>query len=64
MAIVAGIDLSSPEAQNTVRTVEEELNLRIKYTKQALEDLCIKKAKLETLGLSQVPYKDLTELLY
>lgn len=53
-----------PPEKPRVSTVEETLNDQIASTRKRLEELCIAKAKLETLGLSQYPYSELTKLLY
>jgi len=43
-------------------TVEEHFNAAIKDARQYLEDLCIKKAKLETLNLHKVPFQEVRRL--
>lgn len=44
-------------------TVEEYLNERIELARKQVENLCIAKAKVETLGLLKYPHSELTDML-
>lgn len=54
-------NLSSPKKEP--ETVKQVLDQRILESKQRTEALCINKAKLETLGLLDMPYMQLSNLL-
>lgn len=54
-------NLSSPKKEP--ETVKQFLDRNILESKQRTEALCINKAKLETLGLLDMPYTQLSNLL-
>jgi hypothetical protein len=53
----------SPVAAEATRTVKEYLDTAIAESKKHTETLCIRKAKLETLGLLDMPHAELSVLL-
>lgn len=53
----------SPVAAEDTRTVKEYLDNAIAESKKHTETLCIRKAKLETLGLLDLPHAALSILL-
>ena len=44
-------------------TIGDEFNIRIAEVKQRLENLCIAKAKADTLGFLDMPSRDLQKIL-
>ena len=49
--------------QNPKLTVGEAFDIRIQETRKHVEALCIKKAKLEALNITPMPYRELNNLL-
>jgi len=45
------------------KTVKQVLDTAIQESRQRTEALCVNKAKLETLGLLEMPHESLTHLL-
>ena len=53
-----------PVAQIPQRTVREDLDRRIKNARQQVEDLCILKAKADTVGILDYPHEFITNLVF
>lgn len=60
----SGVTDASTHAPISPRSVSEDLDARIKACKQHLENLCIAKAKTETLGINEYPMRELEKILY
>ena len=48
--------------QVTEPTIKEVLDMRIEQARKRVEQLCIKKAKLETLNMLDMPWYQITDL--
>lgn len=57
------LDSASSVQAKKSQTVGEHFDEQIQMARQRLEELCIKKAKLEALGMINHPYPDLIALL-
>lgn len=57
-----GCVIAKPKRAEPV-TVEEHLNERIESARKHVENLCIAKAKVETLGLLKYPHSELIDML-
>lgn len=61
---MSNITYAPTDSQENNPSVKEVLDEEILRARKHLEDLCIKKAKLETLGLLELPYGELNRLLW
>jgi hypothetical protein len=54
---------SSVLAKACQKTVDEVLQEQIEQARKAVENLCIKRAKLEALNMHKMPYNEVRNLL-
>lgn len=62
-AYIATSQYEAKLAKKEPETVKQVLDRNIQESKQRTEAICINKAKLETLGLLDMPYTQLNNLL-
>lgn len=57
------VELTINPWQNPKLTVGEAFDIRIQEALKHVEALCVKKAKLEALNITPMPYRELSSLL-